>query len=118
MIRRSSGWGSVVVSSPSLDRVAAAECQKFTPHPTNWPLRLTNRQGQGEAYSVTSKEVHHRAVRDALGVLLVTVGLTLTLLTGDKVGLVIAFGGVTLLAYGVLRSPLPGPSDGKEPPIF
>jgi hypothetical protein len=57
-------------------------------------------------------------VRDGLGVLLVAVGLTWTLFTGDKLGLVIAFSGVTLLAYGVLRPHLPGATDGDEPPIF
>ena len=55
---------------------------------------------------------------DGLGVLLVAVGLTWTLLTGDKLGLVIAFGGVTMLAYGVLRPRMPGSADGEEPPIF
>ena len=48
---------------------------------------------------------------------LMAVGLTWTLLTGDKLGLVIAFGGVTLLAYGVLRSRMPETTD-DEPPIF
>jgi threonine/homoserine/homoserine lactone efflux protein len=57
-------------------------------------------------------------VRDALGVLLVAVGIGCVLLTRDKLGLVIAFAGVTLLAYGVLRLRLPGATDGKEPPIF
>jgi hypothetical protein len=57
-------------------------------------------------------------VRDGLGVLLVAAGLTWTLLPRDKLGLVIAFAGVTLLAYGVLRPRLPGATDGKEPPIF
>lgn len=55
---------------------------------------------------------------DGLGVLLVAVGLTWTLLTGDKLGLVVAFGGVTLLAYGVLRPRMPSSVDGKEPPIL
>jgi drug/metabolite transporter (DMT)-like permease len=57
-------------------------------------------------------------MRDALGVLLVAVGLAYVVLTRDKLGLVVAFAGVTLLAYGVLRPRLPSPSDGKEPPIF
>jgi hypothetical protein len=42
-------------------------------------------------------------MRDGLGVLLVAVGLSWTLLLRDKLGLVIAFAGVTLLAYEVLR---------------
>jgi hypothetical protein len=42
-------------------------------------------------------------VRDALGVLLVAVGLGWTLVSRDELGLVIAFAGVTLLACGVLR---------------
>lgn len=51
--------------------------------------------------------------------LLVAVGIGWVLLTRDKLGLVIAFAGVTLLAYGVLRPRLPGATDdGKEPPIF
>lgn len=57
-------------------------------------------------------------MRDGLGVLLVAVGLTYAVLTRDKLGLVIAFAGVTLLAYSVLRPRLPGATDGKEPPIF
>ena len=57
-------------------------------------------------------------MRDGLGVLLVAVGLTWAVLTWDKLGLVIAFAGLTLLAYGVLRPSLPGASDGQEPPIF
>jgi len=58
-------------------------------------------------------------VRDALGVLLVAVGLTWAVLTLDKLGLVVAFGGVTVLAYGVLRPRLPGATDdGKEPPVL
>jgi hypothetical protein len=57
-------------------------------------------------------------VRDGLGVLLVAVGLAYVVLTRDKVGLVVAFAGVTLLAYGVLRPSASGPTDGREPPIF
>ena len=57
-------------------------------------------------------------MRDALGVLLVAAGIAWVLLTRDKLGLVIAFAGVTLLAYGVLRPRLLGAADGKEPPIF
>jgi hypothetical protein len=57
-------------------------------------------------------------VCDSLGILLVAIGLGWTLLTRDKVGLVIAFAGVTLLAYGVLRPHRAGPGEGKEPPIF
>ncbi len=57
-------------------------------------------------------------MRDGLGLLLVAAGLTWVVLTRDKLGLVVAFAGVTLLAYGVLRSRLPGAADGKEPPIF
>lgn len=50
--------------------------------------------------------------------LLVAVGVVWVLLTRDKLGLVIAFAGVTLLAYGVLRPRVSGTTDGKEPPIF
>jgi hypothetical protein len=57
-------------------------------------------------------------VRDALGVLLVAVGIGWVLLTRDRLGLVTAFAGVTLLGYGVLRPRLPGATEGKEPPIF
>ena len=57
-------------------------------------------------------------MRDGLGVLLVAVGLTGAVLTRDKLGLVIAFAGVTLLTYGVLRRRMPQAGDGKEPPIF
>jgi hypothetical protein len=57
-------------------------------------------------------------MRDALGVLLVAIGLAWTLLTRDKRGLVIAFAGVMLLAHGVLRPHRAGPGEGKEPPIF
>jgi hypothetical protein len=57
-------------------------------------------------------------MRDALGVLLVAAGLTWAVLTRDKLGLVIAFAGVTLLAMGVLRPRGRRPDDGKEPPIF
>ena len=56
-------------------------------------------------------------MRDALGVLLVAAGLTLAVLTRVKLGLVVAFAGVTLLAYGVL-APGARPTGGKEPPIF
>jgi hypothetical protein len=44
-------------------------------------------------------------------------GLTWFVLTRDKLGLVVAFAGVTLLAYGVLR-PTATTGEGKEPPIF
>ena len=47
-------------------------------------------------------------MRDGLGVLLVAVGLSDSVLTRDKLGLVVAFAGVTLLAYGVIR---PGGQD-------
>jgi hypothetical protein len=57
-------------------------------------------------------------MRDALGVLLVAVGLTHAVITLDKTGLVVAFAGVTLLAYGVLRPHRYRPRDGPEPPIF
>lgn len=57
-------------------------------------------------------------MRDSLGVLLVAAGLTWAVLTLDKLGLVIAFAGGTLLAYGVLRPRLHGATDCKEPPIF
>jgi hypothetical protein len=57
-------------------------------------------------------------VRDGLGVLLVAVGLTYAVLTLDKLGLVVAFAGVTLLAYDVLSRRSSRPDDGKEPPIF
>jgi hypothetical protein len=57
-------------------------------------------------------------VRDGLGLLLVAAGLTWAVLTLDKLGLVVAFAGVTLLAYGVVKPRLPGAADGKEPPIF
>jgi hypothetical protein len=56
-------------------------------------------------------------MRYALGVLLVAAGLVWVLLTGDKLELVIAFAGVTLLAYGVLRPHRTRPGDGPEPPI-
>jgi len=39
-------------------------------------------------------------IRDGLGLLFVAAGLTLAVQTLDKLGLVIAFAGVTLLAYG------------------
>jgi hypothetical protein len=42
-------------------------------------------------------------MRDGLGVLLVAVGLSWTVLLRDKLGLVIAFAGVSLLAYDVLK---------------
>ncbi len=57
-------------------------------------------------------------MRDGLGVLLVAIGLTWAVLTRDKLGLVVAFAGVTLLAYGVLRPDRPSADGGKEPPIF
>ena len=57
-------------------------------------------------------------MRDGLGVVLVAVGLTWAVLTRDKLGLVVAFAGVTLLAFGVLRRRSPGAVDGKEPPIL
>jgi drug/metabolite transporter (DMT)-like permease len=57
-------------------------------------------------------------MRDALGILLIAAGVAWVLLTRDKLGLVVAFAGVTLLAYGVIRPRLPGAADGQEPPIF
>jgi hypothetical protein len=57
-------------------------------------------------------------MRDGLGVLLVAVGLSWTVLLGDKLGLVIAFSGVTLLAYDVLKPRSSSSDSGKEPPIF
>jgi hypothetical protein len=57
-------------------------------------------------------------MRDGLGVLLVAASLGWTVLSGDKLGLVVAFTGVTLLAYGVLRPHAAGPEDGKEPPVL
>jgi len=53
-----------------------------------------------------------------LGVLLVAVGLSWTVLVRDKLGLVIAFAGVTLLADSVLRRRVSGSDSGSEPPIF
>jgi hypothetical protein len=51
------------------------------------------------------------------GLLLVAAGLVLTLLARDKgLGLVITVAGVTLLAYGVVKTRVLGTqSDGKEP---
>lgn len=43
---------------------------------------------------------------------------TYVVLTRDKLGLVIAFAGVTLLAHGVLRPRLPGATDREEPPML
>ena len=57
-------------------------------------------------------------MRDGLGVLLVAIGLTWAVLTRDKLGLVVAFDGVTLLAYGIFRPDRPSADGGKEPPIF
>jgi hypothetical protein len=57
-------------------------------------------------------------MREGLGVLLVAAGLTWAVLTLDKLGLVVAFAGVTLLGYGVLRPHSSTPADGKEPHIF
>jgi hypothetical protein len=56
--------------------------------------------------------------RGGFGVLLVAIGLTWALLTLDKLGLVVAFAGMTLLAYGVFRPRLPGATDGKEVPTI
>jgi len=50
--------------------------------------------------------------------LLVAIGLTWAVLTRDKLGLVVAFAGVTLLAYGVLRPHVRSADSGKDPPIF
>jgi hypothetical protein len=58
---------------------------------------LLNRSGDRAQLHQTGR------MRDTLGVLLVTVGLIWAVVTRDKVGLVIAFGGVSLLAYGVLK---------------
>jgi hypothetical protein len=66
----------------------------------------------------TLGQVHHHEMLDGLGALLVAIGLTWVLLTGDKLGLVIAFAGVTLLAYGVLRPHRARPGNGPSPPIF
>lgn len=57
-------------------------------------------------------------MRDGLGVLLVAVGLAYVVLTRDKLGLVIAFAAVTLLAYSALKPHSSAPTDGNEPPIF
>jgi hypothetical protein len=57
-------------------------------------------------------------LRDGLGLLLVAAGLSWAVLTRDKLGLVVAFAGVTLLAAGVLRPDRHQQGDGKEPPIF
>ena len=57
-------------------------------------------------------------MQDGLGVFLVAIGLTLTVLTRDKIGLVVAFAGMTLLAASVLEIGRRRPEDGKEPPIF
>jgi hypothetical protein len=57
-------------------------------------------------------------MRDGLGVFLVVVGVSWTVLLRDKLGLVIAFAGVTLLAYDVLGARISGIDSGKEPPIF
>ena len=57
-------------------------------------------------------------MRDALGVLLVAVGLSWTLLTLDKLGLVVTFAVVTLIAYGVLKPHASGSGDGQEPQVF
>lgn len=45
---------------------------------------------------------------------LVVVGLGYTLATKDKAGLVVAFAGVTLLAYGALKPQKPGSGDGPH----
>jgi len=53
------------------------------------------------------------------GLLLVAAGLVLTLLARERpLGLVVAFAGVTLLAYGVLISHSEAAGDSKERPIF
>jgi len=57
-------------------------------------------------------------MRDGLGLLLVAAGLAVVLVVGDKLGLVIAFAGATMLAFGVLQPRRPGPDDPLEPPIF
>ena len=57
-------------------------------------------------------------MRDALGVLLVAAGCTWAVLGRDKLELVVAFAGVTLLAYGVLRSGRSDAANAKAPPIF
>ena len=57
-------------------------------------------------------------MRDGVGVLLVTAGLAWAVLTLDKLGLVVAFAGVTLIAYPILRPHRNGPEDGREPPIY
>lgn len=50
--------------------------------------------------------------------LLVAAGLTYAVVTRDKLGLAIAFAGVTALLYGILAAARREPDDGKEPPIF
>ena len=57
-------------------------------------------------------------MRDAQGVLVVAIGLGWAVFARDKLGLVIAFAGVTLLAYDVLGPRISGTDSGKEPPIF
>ena len=57
-------------------------------------------------------------MRDGLGVLLVAVGIGWVLLTRDKLGLGVAFAGVTLLVYGVLRPRRPTAMDEKDLPIL
>jgi hypothetical protein len=57
-------------------------------------------------------------MREGLGLLLVAVGLSWTILVRDKLGLVIAFAGVTLLAYDVLKVRSSSADSREEPPIF
>ena len=57
-------------------------------------------------------------MRDAFGVLLVALGLGWTAITRDKLGLVVAFAGVTFLAYGVLHLHPPRSDDRSDPPVI
>jgi len=54
---------------------------------------------------------------DLLAVVLVLAGLGYALATRDKLGLVVAFAGVILAIYGVLKPEARSP-DGEEPPTF
>jgi hypothetical protein len=68
------------------------------------------------AWSRKSGSLRWQSLRDGPGVLLVAVGLAWVELTRDKLGLVVAFAGVALLAYGVLRPR--SQQETKDPPIF
>jgi len=56
-------------------------------------------------------------MRNALATLLVVVGFTWALLAGNKVGLIIAFAGMSLLTFGVVRGAMKA-GDGEDGPIF